>query len=339
MSAMKDNKSLRCYIASSPNSDSRQIQDLLMREGIKSYEKPLMTYPTTKFASIKDTIASSDFVFALISIENLSKNILFEIGVAYGLGKPVLILIQGEGPIPLELTNFVYIRSKADIDSIYFSLKQFLKKNNFAFEKSDFDKKTGIHNPLYKMRISPPLYDARTSESKKIEKIAKGIACYPGAGRFRIETLDIIKKSSGLLSKQNITGAEIITFLISIFEKEGAIVSHSGPNDNGADMALWLDSSANSLGNPILVEVKIGQITDSRLSSAEEQLRGYLNATNVQSGLLLYLDSEMKQFGRSIIETPLIIRLDIRDLVNKLESQSLARILLSERNAMMHLRG
>jgi hypothetical protein len=181
---------------------------------------------------------------------------------------------------------------------------------------------------------------SRTSESKKIEKMEKSANIYPSDSKFRVETLDIIKKSSTLLSKQNPSETEIIPFLLALFKKEGAIVSqYSGPSDHGVDMALWIDSAANSLGNPILIEVKIGHITESRLSTTEEELRRYLIATNVQSGLLLYLDFDMKHLPRSIIDTPLIIRLDIRELIIQLEKQSLVRILLSERNAMVHLRG
>lgn len=146
--------------------------------------------------------------------------------------------------------------------------------------------------------------------------------------------------SPDCLNKPNLTEAQVIPFLFALFQKEGAIVSqYYGHIEKGADMALWIDPLTNSLGNPILVEVKIGHLTEPRLLLAEEQLRHYLITTSVQSGLLLYLDVEKKTFGRSTNDSPLIVRLDIRELINRLEKQSLVQILLSERDAMVHLRG
>lgn len=111
-----------------------------------------MTYDTTNVANVKESITSSDFVFAIVSLDNLSKNLLFEIGVAYGLGKPTFILIQGDGPIPVELTDFVYVRGKADLESIVFFLKQFLKRSNLLLSKK-VTSGMGIRNNLYNVRM------------------------------------------------------------------------------------------------------------------------------------------------------------------------------------------
>jgi GTP cyclohydrolase II len=148
--------------------------------------------------------------------------------------------------------------------------------------------------------------------------------------------LVLLKKIDSLLEHKN-NGSELTTFLVNLLKTEGAVVSQQhGDRDKGVDMALWIDSLESSLGNPILVEIKMSCLTEDQLKIAEDQLRRYLTTTNSRSGLLLYLDREKKRFRRATLGMPLIIRLDIRDLINELRTKTLSRVLLSERNAMVH---
>jgi uroporphyrinogen-III synthase len=74
MVTMKSSKSRRCYIIASANSDTREIQELLRKEGIRPYEKPLINYRTTMFAQVIDIIGESDFVVALVSLKGSQQN-------------------------------------------------------------------------------------------------------------------------------------------------------------------------------------------------------------------------------------------------------------------------
>jgi len=331
-------KPYKCYFISSADADTKQIRELLKREGIRPYEKRMGF--STKPDSVRDIIKESDFVIALVSLKGLPQNILFEIGVAYGLRKPIFLLIQGEGPIPSDLNNFVYIRSSANSDSIDFSLRQFLYKNNLESEKPTYyEGSPEVPRTIYKFRHGSK-YSANgipISETYDRELMAPGLN-HLKADKLQLENrLAMERKLPPVLKKENPCEIEVVPFLIRLFEKKGAVVSqYSEHREKGADMALWIDSLANSFGNPILAEVKIGHLTNLRLKSAEQNLRRYLRAMNLQSGLLLYLDYDRKHFKRSVSDTPLIIRLDIRDLALELETKSLFSILLSERNAMVH---
>ena len=71
-----------------------------------------------------------------------------------------------------------------------------------------------------------------------------------------------------------------------------------GSPASGVDMALWLDEVESSLGNPLLVEVKLGRLTESKIAQAEDQLRSYIVKTHARAGLLVYLDRQGHRFDQ-----------------------------------------
>src|SRR5690606_38479090 len=81
--------------------------------------------------------------------------------------------------------------------------------------------------------------------------------------------------------------------------------------DKGVDFALWLDEVDPILGNPILIEVKTGDITPEQLNNGERQLQNYLAKTKSKVGLLLYLDKPGKKFPLGSSLDPLVIRTDL----------------------------
>jgi len=125
-------------------------------------------------------------------------------------------------------------------------------------------------------------------------------------------------------------------FFADLLRDEGILRQHSGPKDEGADMALWVESLDSIFGNPILVEFKMGNLSSGRLKRAEEQLRYYLRVTNAKAGLLIYQDNRGKRFKPSEPKWPLVICVDSRDFVSMLSEKPLAQIILSERYRVMH---
>jgi hypothetical protein len=104
-----------------------------------------------------------------------------------------------------------------------------------------------------------------------------------------------------------------------------------------ADIALWVDSLESSLGNPILVEIKIDHLTEKTLELAELQLEKLIRSTNARVGLLVYGDRDGRRFGSSKLLSPLIIRFEYRDFISKLSKCPLDLIILSERDRMAHI--
>lgn len=105
---------------------------------------------------------------------------------------------------------------------------------------------------------------------------------------------------------------------------------------SGADFAIWVDELVSSLGNPILVEVKSGRITQERLHSACEQLKKYLGRVNARYGIVVYWDEEGKEFPSTRSDTPFIFQISGNLLINLLSSGQFAQELLRLRNVTAH---
>jgi nucleoside 2-deoxyribosyltransferase len=293
-------KMRKCFLISAAGANTQTVKKLLKERNVKADDSFSMPLPGVSISqSIEENIKNSDFVVAIISLKEPRPNVFFELGLAQGSDKPVLLIVQDSGPIPADLKGMVYIRASADNrETIAFALDQFLLK--------------------YRHKTSKILYRERRRPLPRSDFAP-------------------LQKDLELLAKEG-TGAELEAFLANLLKSEGEVLTqlHYRVGDKGVDIALWIDALEPSLGNPILVEVKKGILSEASLGVAEEQLRRYLTLTNTNLGLLIYLDSRGKRFKRSRFAMPLVIRLDARDLLRQLSQQSLANVLLSERNQIAH---
>jgi hypothetical protein len=106
--------------------------------------------------------------------------------------------------------------------------------------------------------------------------------------------------------------------------------------DSGVDLALWIDETQSILGNPILVEIKAGRLSQSKIDMTFHRVSNYLLSTGLQLGLLVYLDTEGRTFKVQSIRLPLVICLSFAQLVDELRSGTLPSTLLDIRNKAAH---
>src|SRR5262249_42249522 len=113
-------------------------------------------------------------------------------------------------------------------------------------------------------------------------------------------------------------------------------VQNETNKDSGVDFALWNDELGKILGNPMIVEVKYGNISHSTFQNAEEQINKYITKTGAKVALLLYLDREDKRHKLKSSLYPLIISYDIEDFTNDLLTHSFESLILAQRNKIAH---
>jgi nucleoside 2-deoxyribosyltransferase len=112
---MKDRKTWHCFIVAPFEANIKPLENLLESEGIKSYgEFTLPSSKATSVSRVKDRIEKSDFLIAIISLKKTKPNEFFEIGLAHGLGKPIFLIVQDEGRLPIDIGEFVYVRTSMD---------------------------------------------------------------------------------------------------------------------------------------------------------------------------------------------------------------------------------
>jgi hypothetical protein len=247
---------------------------------------------------IKRKIRESDFVLALINDNN--QNVLFELGVAQGLNKPMFLLVKKDVKLPFYLEDKLYFQTDwdKDTDLIELSLKNYI---------DDISKKTS-----------------------KVKKQTKG---------FNLtidETNDFVIQIKKF--RKEIKEADLINLLMQVFSKLKINAVSEMLTDNKArvDIAVINENLSQYFGNPLLFEVKSGILTNSRIESAENQLQKYIELTDAKAGVLLYLDRENKRFEYGNRINPFILRFDIEDFILGVASEGFEKLLIKTRNELVH---
>jgi hypothetical protein len=101
-------------------------------------------------------------------------------------------------------------------------------------------------------------------------------------------------------------------------------------------MAVWIDGLQPAFGNPILVQVKFGNLSPSRLNNTITQLQTVLTKSHAQLGLVVHMSSKSSApFGKRPV-WPLVIALSADELVNLIREGRLSPWLLERRNKIVH---
>lgn len=287
-----------CFISTPVGLNTQPLLLLLRDKGIIAYDTYTPGHDNI-VSSTEEKIKKSDFLIAFLT-SNLNNNVLYEIGYARGAKKPIFLIVQSDVSIPSFLMDTVYVRAsleKLDLISMY--LDKFLsrKKRQKTYKRKEIPKSK-----------QSTLYSKSSLEERLQEIIDNG------------------------------TTEDFLLFVKDFFEYQGNLVDvSSGIEDKGVDMSIWINSLEVILGNPILVELKMGNLSENVLKLAESQMKHNLLKGNLRTGLIIYLDRKERNFQSSKLIDPLVMRFDIRDLVRKLATDyPIDRILYEERNKIAH---
>jgi len=288
----------KCFISAPACLNINPLYSLLQRKKIQALDAFSLS-PNSIFTSVTDEIEKTDFLIAVLSKDFPNDNVLYELGFARGAKKPIFLIVQEEKAIPAYLKNELYFRASIeDSNLVSLYLDQFLSK----YKKAKRKHVTKKEKPFVK------------SDYFKLE-----------------EQLSHIKERG--------SGEEFLHLVAELFRSQGFVVDIShGTRDEGADMSIWIDSLGSTIGNPILVELKLGNLSESILEKAEKRMQDYLCRTNLRSGLLIYLDRLGRHFKTPRFQIPFVIRLDLSQVFRELHEQTLDRIILEERNRIAHPR-
>jgi len=263
-------------------------------------------------SSIEREIENADFLCGVLSLEGDLQNVFYELGFAHGKRKPVFLVIEGKWPLPtdLSLNEMPYVRAPLrDRAAIEFALEQFVSNTITAVERKTI-----------KAKPAPPKFSVLHRPKAEADHIH---SC-----RQFLKSLD-----------KELSGREIEFHFAKLLRTLGGVevVERDQPGDKGVDMVLWVDALRSTIGNPILVEVKTGEISDYALDRAEQQLRSQVDVTRAAAGLLVYHGRTAGKIRPSSAARPLVMRFELRNLTETLCERSLARTIVSERNRITHL--
>ena len=290
------------FISHSAAQDIEPLLSLLKSENVKCHDSFDLAAGQDIAEGILSSISRSDAVIAVLSNDAGFSNVTFEIGYATALRKPVLLLLNTEASMPRFAYNLRHIVSDiTDSDVLKIGIKSFLKeagKGSPTRRKGGQSRKaTTANEDAVRHVVNRIVHDRATIDGQTAETLV-----------------------ADLLRAAAVTHVE----------------EQSGSRDRGVDFAVWSDAVQTSLGNPILIEVKAGNLDYARLQTAYERLVNQVLGSEARFGLLLYLDHSGQRFKRPAKWIPTVLALDVEDFANDLLFKSFANVLMEKRNSLAH---
>ncbi|RZJ97521.1 MAG: hypothetical protein EOO46_25455 [Flavobacterium sp.] len=96
-------RQLKCFLSASYDTDLSTIKSVLGENDIETFDLYDFSIGDSIQQILKRKLRQADFAIFVVSKD--SKNVLYEIGVCEGLGKPSLIIIDKEADLPFYLEN------------------------------------------------------------------------------------------------------------------------------------------------------------------------------------------------------------------------------------------
>lgn len=223
---------LTCFIAAEQGSEKSQLRRHLEERSVTCFSLDWISTSKMIGANVQSLIKRSDFVAGILSATP-SPNLAFELGLAQGLGKPLLLFAHEPSTIPSDL---------ASINFLPVSILESQQWSGYvdAFLKTVLPSKSGFRRATVRPQVESTRRwrEIRTDYDQLLQSRGRS---------FEADFEKLVERA---------------------FKWAGFSLSRSPSPDFGADFALTTPKLAGVFSLPILVEVK----NNSRASLAQEAI-------------------------------------------------------------------
>lgn len=298
---------MKCFISRVYSLDVdvvNSVQNVLNKlkiDNMDIYSESLQENSGEKFENlIEKVIRESDFVIGILS--NNSQNVLFEIGIAVGMKKPIFLLFEENVNIPFCFKGMTYIRINKNLE------------NNLVLPLSCFieSRKKDAEELEIKKDFQKPLTPLCIMEEDKIKQ------------------LNVIRESGDYKDYEK--------FVMQLFEEISQQYTTTrfslAKRDKGYDFVVWVDELDNVIANPLYFNLKFGDINRLGL---EETL--YKSAITIQDGgamIVLYCDRKKRKISSKNNLFKDVIVLDIEKFVHLICEYDFTKAFIYIRNCIAH---
>jgi hypothetical protein len=279
----------RCFIAAHPKTNLETIRALLAERGIEataSYERPWIG--ARPFDTVMALIDQADLVVGVLDDSRTNANLLIELGYAIARDKKIMVILPRDWrKVPSDLASTHYIWAKpTDAEGLAFNIDMVLNGQS----------------PRRQPHIPP---GANTH----------------GIGEL---TDDLSERLAVALDEHDESALEQI--VADALHASGVSIVKSAnrsPDDHaGPDIGIWSDDLESSVGNPLLIDLKMTIGSRADLARLRTRVSSYLSSRTVDWGLVLYAE------GPPWLEsaTPVLF-LRVGELLSRLRDEGFAEII------------
>lgn len=275
---------------------SKGIEPFFISEFLASGERP--------FSKVRSAFRSVDFVVALIMHGQRLENVLFELGVAVGLGKQTFVFAQHGAKVSDSFGAFqIRYADLSDTQNLASMISQMIEASS-ADESIE--------------REPSPVAHASRREADSPPNRAELISAIQ---TFRAE-LEVLSEPA--------SAQKLESRIIDLFNKAGLTAAKapepSRRRSRVPDLALWMDGIQKDIGNPVAIEVK-SQLSPNSVNDAVSQLAASLASVGAQAGIVLHANRNLRVPSSVLRTSPLIVILSIDELLALLEQNKLGSAL------------
>jgi hypothetical protein len=237
-------ENLTCFLAAEHSAERSRLRQQLEERKVTCLSVDRTSARSGSSVSTQSLIQRSDFVVGILP-PSTSQNIAFELGIALGLGKPVLLFAHKSSQIPFDLAALNVL----PIDRLEETMRDHYIE---AFLRT----------------ITPSKHVAQKAPARRDSNWARRLR------EIRVEYAELLEKRGASF------GQEFEHLVERAFKKAGFLVSGSPEPDFGADLALASPKLSEAFTLPILIEVKdnsrkeLSQAVIDRLSALIADGRG-----------------------------------------------------------------
>ena len=288
-----------CFISAPFGFDASPLIEAMEERNIVSVRGDDLAPGESVFQRVQQEIRHSDLVCVVLPQGYGQDNLIFEAGLALGSDRPVLVLASPDVDIPFELGELTCVRASL-------TDKPFLGSILDAYLPEVLSRSPRIHRP-------------------------------PTSALKRLSQEDAEESLRSLKGRKAIGESKLMEVVADVFRKVGIPASSQPTDGSGSrlDSAIWIDEIQSIFGNPILVEVEAGGLSQSRIDRTYHRLSENLIRAKLRLGIIVYWDLAGGKFKVAAHHLPLVICLSIEELIDSLRQGTLTTTLLAIRNRAM----
>jgi hypothetical protein len=276
------------------------LMKILKKRGVKAFGAFDLRPGNSIPSKLTDAIAVADFV--IVVLIGASDAQFYEMGVAAGLGKPVYLILDKHSQAPVLVRGHPYVVARlTDKDRLDLFVSGLVQD---------------IKNQRGRKALRKPRPKKPSANFGRLRAFADAVE----AMRAGPQELELVQEVERFLEATGVRMA----------------ANKNGARDQGVDFAIWIDGLTEVLGNPILVELKVGALTARQVYAAERRLQAQLAHSDAESAIFLYLDKANRRFSDHHSLVPLILRCDLSDFIREVSRLGLEKALLQRRNTIVH---
>ncbi|MGZ8329086.1 MAG: restriction endonuclease [Allosphingosinicella sp.] len=283
-----------CFITAPAGSNLDVLTDALQRRNIQVVIPGDVPPGPDLGTEVGNLLSGVDLVIGVLTRERRSEWVLFDLGQAWAKGKRILLFAPpNSAHLPSTLRRFLTVRANlSNREAIEFAIDQLL--------------------------AAPEATSSAGTPHKETRPLGTNAVSYL-QGSFALKT--------------PIRAAELEQLVADALREAGVdVVVTAQDRDYGVDLALWSDAWQQSVGNPLMVEIKARLPTQRAVADAAQMLAKHVAASGNRWGLLLF--GEGPKDLRSL--PPTVLALPIDALFTRLQHESFEDIVRDLRNRRVH---